>query len=456
MKHSIGHNVPPAPPHCAGADGSGAAGRIRFDEPPRAEGQRSVLRLAAAPIPVVRIGFVGLGVRGIVAVGRFARIEGVRIAALCDTVPERIAAAQELLARQGLPAAAEYGGPEGWRALCARPDLDLVYICTPWRQHVPIAVHAMEQGRHAALEVPAATSLAECWQLVDTAERTQRHCMMLENAVYDLFELTTLHMVQQGLLGDILYAEGAYIHDLEAVMEPWRIDFNRTHRGDVYATHGLGPLCQLLDIHRGDRMDYLVSMDTGPVNGLRMARERVGAADYANGDHTLTFIRTAKGRMIQLQHNVCTPRPYTRIYQVTGTDGFACKYPVEGFFVRPERLAEAGIAVEGALDGRAFAPDAVRRELMARYAPPIAAGILDRARQVDERGGLNYIMDYRLVYCLRHGLPLDMDVYDAAEWSCLGELTAASLEHGSMPVAVPDFTRGDWMKIRGYRHAAAE
>ena len=320
-----------------------AGGRLCFDTPARAAGQRSAAGLAAPPMPLVRIGFIGLGLRGPVSVERLTHIEGVEIRALCDTEPERVAAAQRILAERGLPPAAGCTGGEGWRELCRRDDIDLVYICTPWHLHAPMAVYAMEQGRHVAVEVPAAVTVEECWQLVDTAERTRRHCMMLENCVYDFFELTTLNMAQQGLFGEILEAEGSYIHNLEPYWDyyqgNWRLDFNREHRGDVYATHGLGPVCQLLDIHRGDRMTRLVAMDTPSVNGAKLAREKMGAETFANGDHTLTLVQTARGKVIHLQHNVYTPRPYDRMYALTGTEGYACKYPIEGYAFRPAQLA---------------------------------------------------------------------------------------------------------------------
>ena len=318
-------------------------GVIVFDVPARAEGQHSVLRLTVDPIPVVRVGFIGLGMRGPGAVERFANIDGVEIVALCDLYPERVDKSQEILAGHNLPAAAPYSGEEGWKELCRRDDIDLVYICTPWQLHVPMAVYAMEHGKHVAVEVPAAMSLDECWQLVDTAEKTQRHCMMLENCVYDFFELTTLNMAQHGLFGEILHTEGSYIHNLEPYWDyyqgNWRLDFNQSHRGDVYATHGLGPACQLLDIHRGDKMNYLVAMDTKSVNGLKLAKEKMGAETFANADQTLTLIKTERGRTILLEHNVYTPRPYSRMYQLTGTEGFANKYPVEGYAFRPEQIA---------------------------------------------------------------------------------------------------------------------
>ena len=439
-----------------GGEAPVAEGPIVTHTPARAEGQRSVLGLRTEPLDTVRVGFIGLGMRGPGAVERFTWIDGVSIRALCDLHADRVERAQAILERRGFPAAAAYDGEEGWKELCRRDDIDLVYICTPWQLHVPMALYAMEHGKHVALEVPAATTLEECWQLVDMAELTQRHCMMLENCVYDFFELTTLNMAQHGLFGEILHVEGSYIHNLEEFWDHyegnWRLDFNQKHRGDVYATHGLGPACQLLDIHRGDRMDYLVAMDTPSVNGLQQAREKMGAESFANGDHTLTLIKTVNGRTIHLQHNVYTPRPYSRMYQLTGSEGFANKYPVEGYVLREDRISSELPDHEN-LSSHEFISEEAKRELMARYKHPIVEDIEQMARKVGGHGGMDFIMDYRLVYCLRNGLPLDQDVYDAAEWSAIGALTALSLEHGSAPVAVPDFTRGDWNKIDGYRHA---
>lgn len=432
-------------------------GVIVFDTPAREPGQKSVLGLKTPPMETVRVGFIGLGMRGPGAVERFTHLDGVEIRALCDLYPERVDSAQAILARRGFPAAASFSGEEGWKELCQREDIDLVYIVTPWQLHVPMAVYAMECGKHVAVEVPAATSLDECWQLVNTAEKTRRHCMMLENCVYDFFELTTLNMARQGLFGDILHVEGAYIHNLDPFWDyyqgSWRLKFNQQHRGDVYATHGLGPACQLLDIHRGDRMTRLVAMDTRSVNGRKTAGEKLGTSDFANADHTTTMICTEKGRTILLEHNVYTPRPYSRMYQLTGTKGFANKYPIQGYAFDPGQLSESGVPDHENLSSHSFVPREVREALMQRYKHPIAMQIEEKARQVGGHGGMDFIMDYRLIYCLRHGLPLDQDVYDAAEWSCIGALTAMSLEHNNVPVAVPDFTRGDWDRIDGYHHA---
>ncbi|MBP3482592.1 MAG: Gfo/Idh/MocA family oxidoreductase [Alistipes sp.] len=431
-------------------------GVIVFDEPKPAAGQEDMLAFAAEPLATVRVGFIGLGMRGSGAVRRFTFLDGVEIKALCDLLPENVAESGRILSDKGLPAAAEYSGEDGWKALCERDDIDLVYVCTQWQMHVEMAVYAMEHGKHVAVEVPAAMTVADCWRLVDTSERTRRHCMMLENCVYDFFELTTLNMAQQGLFGEIVHVEGGYIHNLAPFWREyqgnWRLKFNQNHRGDVYATHGFGPDCQLLNIHRGDKLDYLVSMDTKSVVGKAVAKEIMDADEFANGDQTTTMIRTSAGKTVLLQHNVYTPRPYDRLYQVVGSKGYASKYPIKGYAFEPEQLAGAVVDYEN-LSTHKFVPAAVRKELAERYKHPILREVEEKAKLVGGHGGMDFIMDYRLVYCLRNGLPLDQDVYDAAEWSCIGELSAASIENGSKPVAIPDFTRGRWQKLDGLKFA---
>lgn len=442
---------------CSSGDGYRIKdGVIVFDEPAPANGQEDMLLFAADPIDTVRTGFIGLGMRGPDAVRRFTYIDGAKVVALCDLEADRVARSQEILAGRGKPAAAEYSGEDGWKQLCERDDIDLVYICTNWQTHVEMAVYAMECGKHVAVEVPAAMSVAECWRLVDTSERTRKHCMMLENCVYDFFELTCLNMAQQGLFGEVLHAEGAYIHNLEPFWDyyhnNWRLDFNQKHSGDVYATHGFGPDCQVLNIHRGDKLEYLVSMDTKSVVGLEVAKEKMGVDTFANGDQTSTLVKTRNGKTVLIQHNVYTPRPYDRMYQLVGTKGFADKYPNSSFAFEPDQIADAAAEYDN-LSSHSYVPREVRDSLMAKYKHPIAKEIEEKAREVGGHGGMDFIMDYRLVWCLRNGKPLDMDVYDAAEWSCLGELTAASIANGSKPVKIPDFTRGRWNKVDGLKLA---
>ena len=432
-----------------------------YNTPERPADQVCMIGFAAEPIETVRVGFIGLGDRGDGAVNRYTYLDGVEIVALCDIEEERVKDMNKLLAERGKPAADEYfGSTEAWKELCQRDDIDLVYIVTDWLNHTPMAVYAMEQGKHVAIEVPAATSIEECWQLVNTAEKTQRHCMMLENCVYDDFELTTLNMAQHGLFGEVIHAEGAYIHNLDPFWKnyykAWRYHYNKDKRGDVYPTHGMGPACQVLNIHRGDKMNTLISMDTKAFNGLKVA-EQHGEADYSytNGDHTFTLIQTEKGKVIEIQHNVVTPRPYNRMYQVEGTEGFANKYPNEGFAIRTVRnIAEVKTQDDlsgSASDGEEYLSTEERNAYLEKYQHPIVKDILKKAKEVGGHGGMDFIMDYRLIYCLRNGLPLDQDVYDAAEWSCLGELSRVSIENGNIPVVMPDFTRGDWNKLDGLK-----
>ncbi len=426
--------------------------QIQNPEPPRAKGQQNVLQLAVDPIPTVRVGFIGLGNRGSSAVGRYTFIEGVEIKALCDLSEEEVKKSQNTLAKRGLKPAVEYVGENAWKELCQRKDIDLIYICTDWINHTPMAVYAMEQGKHVAIEVPAATTIEECWQLVNTAEKTRKHCMMLENTCYDFFELNTLNMAQQGLFGELVHGEGAYIHDLResnfnpnAYWNMWRLKFNTAHTGNPYPTHGLGPICQAMNIHRGDKMNYLVSVSSNQFGMTEYAREEFGEnstqakQEYKLGDMNTTIIKTERGRTIMIQHDVTSPRPYSRLHTISGTKGFFQKYPSELIALEP--------------NAHNFLKKEQIDSLMTKYEHPFIKEIGEFAKKVGGHGGMDFIMDYRLIYCLRNGLPLDQDVYDAAEWSCLVELAEQSVLNGGMPVKIPDFTRCDWNKLNGLKFA---
>jgi predicted dehydrogenase len=433
---------------------------IKPETPARPAGQQDVLQLKTEPLPVVRVAFIGLGMRGPGAVQRVTHIPGVEIVALCDVLEENTRKVNAMLEQRGFPKAKEFhGDTAAWRQVTALPDVDLVYVATDWVSHARIGVQAMKDGKHVAIEVPAAMNLDEIWALVNTSEQTRKHCIQLENCVYDFFELTTLNMAQQGLFGEIIHAEGAYIHGLQPYWNEywnnWRMDFNRKHRGDVYPTHGLGPVCQALNIHRGDKMNFLVSVDTKAVGNPAFIKKNTGeeVTDFRNGDHTTTLIRTEKGKSILIQHNVTSPRPYNRHYQLTGTKGFANKYPIEGYLFDTEQLDENAIPDHENLSTHRFVPRETKAALMEKYKHPIAREIEDLARQVGGHGGMDFIMDYRLIYCLQKGLPLDMDVYDLAEWCCLIPLTELSLDNNSAPVEIPDFTRGGWNKIQGLQFA---
>ncbi len=436
---------------------------IKTNVPARPAGQKDVVQLVTPKMDTVRVGFIGLGMRGPGAVQRFTHIPGTKIVALCDIYEDKVEKTQKILENAGLPRAAAYSGShDSWKELCERDDIDLVYIATDWKTHAEMMIYAMEQGKHVACEVPAAMTLDEIWAIIDTAEKTQKHAIQLENCVYDFFELTTLNMAQQGVFGEILHVEGAYIHDLSAFWEyyqdDWRLQYNKEFRGDVYATHGMGPAAQLLDLHRGDKMNTLVAMDTKPVNipeHLINVRgvDRDSAYQFANGQHTMTMIRTENEKTIHIQHDVASPRPYSRMYQVSGTKGFANKYPNQGYALQGDVIEDSSIPDLENLDAHSYVSREVREALMNKYKHRIHIELEEKAKEVGGHGGMDFIMDYRLVYCLQNELPLDMDVYDLAEWCSLAELSRISIENNSAPVEVPDFTRGNWSKVNGYRHA---
>ena len=434
--------------------------RIICHTPERPAGQQDMLQFAAEPLDTVRVGFIGLGSRGKGGPKRWSQIEGTKIVALCDLSQENINKAQEYLDKAGRPRAAEYtGSDDAWKRVCERDDIDLIYVTTPWSTHVEMSLYAMECGKHVVVEVPAAFTMEELWQIVDTSERTRKHCMMLENCIYDFFELTALNMAQHGVFGEILHVEGGYIHNLDHSMRrtdrTWRIDHLRKFRGDAYPTHGLGPVCLVLNIHRGDRFKTLVAMDTKAVMGPDIYESAHGEKldDFQNGDQTTTLIRTENGKVIQLHHNIVTSRPYSRDYTLVGTNGYAVKYPIQAFRIGNE-IPEGVNPVS--LKAHPLMSNEERDEWLEKYKHPIIKEVGEVAKKVGGHGGMDFIMDYRLVYCLRNGLPLDMDVYDLAEWSCPAALSSISIKHGSMPVEVPDFTRGAWKKIDGHKFAYKE
>jgi predicted dehydrogenase len=396
---------------------------------------------AAPPIETVRIGFVGVGHQGSSHVQNFLRIEGVEIRAVCDIVPEKAARIQQWVAQAGQPEPRAYTrGPEDFRRMCEEEDLDLVFTATPWEWHAPVCLAAMRNGKHAATEVPMAVTIDECWELVETAEQIRRHCVMMENCCYDRTEMMILNMVRQGLLGELLHAECGYLHDLRVhkltdfYEGRWRIRHSIERNGDLYPTHGLGPVAQWMDINRGNRFDYLVSM-ASPSRGLNLwAAEHIGPESaeakqrYALGDVVNTLIRTGRGQTILVTHDTNSPRPYSRRMLLQGTKGIVRKYP------------EQKIHIEGR------SPEHRWEELeayRAEFEHPIWKALEERSRGAGH-GGMDFIEDFRLIECLRKGEPMDMDVYDGAAWSAVSELSARSIAERSRPIDFPDFTRGAW------------
>jgi hypothetical protein len=401
---------------------------------------------AAPKLETVRIGIIGLGNRGPSHLRTLRHIEGVEIRALCDLLPERVTRATKVLEGTNHRPTAYSGGPEEWKRLCEQPDIDLVWITTPYYMHAGMAVFAMEHGKHAASEVPAAATLEDCWKLVETAERTRKHCMMLENYAYGAFQVLTLNMARKGFFGDIVHGECAYNtskmgnnFSKKMYWDMWWLRLYGSKHGNIYPTHGMGPICQIMNINRGDRFDYLVSVESNDFMMGPTAKALAEKDDFFKpfagmsyrGNINTSIIRTVKGRTIMVQHDATSPRgPHTVIHGITGTKGMALEYPL------PPRISNS---LKGWASPEEY--DALVKE----YTPPITTRIQDLARQIGAgHGGTDLLEDWHLIDCLRNGLPLDQDVYDAAAWSSIVPLSSWSVQNRSNSIDVPDFTVGAW------------
>jgi len=440
---------------------------------PKAQG-KSVIGLVTPKMDVVRVGFIGIGQRGAGHVKHYCHLDGVEIKAICDTDPVVIGPSVDYVTQQGFKAPDVYTGSKySYRELLARNDIDIVIISTPWEWHTPMSVETMESGKHAFVEVPAATSLEECWQLVNTAERTQKNCMMMENVNYGREELMVLNMVRQGVFGDLLHGEAAYIHDLRWQMKEidrktgsWRTLWHTTHNGNLYPTHGLGPVSQYMNINRGDRFDYVTSVSS-PALGRAAYAQREFPKDHARnklnfiaGDMNTSIIKTVKGRTIMVQHDTTSPRPYTRHNLIQGTNGtfggfpdrIALEKPPEAIAAIYEKEYQDNLAKWKAGDKKGEEPtkasfhhwDKDMSKWYESYEHPLYVRMGAEAKRNGGHGGMDFLMMYRIVYCLRNGEPLDQDVYDAAAWSSIFPQSMASVADRSNSKDIPDFTRGMW------------
>jgi len=420
---------------------------------PRADGQSPVHTLTTKPLERVRVAMIGLH-RGMEHVRACLGIEFAEIIAVCDLRDDRAKAAAEACAKQRGRQPAIYSGTESiWEEMVDRDDIDIVYIATPWAWHAPMCLRTMERGKHAFVEVAAAMTVKDCWELVNTSERTQRHCVMLENCCYGENELFVLNMVRQGVFGEITHAECGYIHDLREVLfelgseGDWRRDYHRQLDGNLYPTHGLGPVAQYMGLGHGDQFKRLVSMsskeasltryrDLKQPNGGRHATER-----YVCGDMNTSVIETELGRTIMVQHDVVAPRPYSRINALSGT---GCT-----FFDYPARLSVNNPAPYGleATGSHEWLNEKDLEKMRQMFTHPLWTKLAKRAAG-SGHGGMDFVMNWRHLDCVRRGITPDSDVYDAAAWSCIIELTTRSVATGSRPVAFPDFTRGLWKTLK--------
>ena len=424
-------------------DGCASAGGQKSSTGSVAGNQDSMMDFVAAPLDTVRIGLIGMGRRGLPMLRLFLAIDGVEIMAVSDPYAPAIDNAKKLFAELDVKHPDYYGdGEHDYRNMLQRDDIDAVYIATPWKWHTPMSVEAMEHGKHALVEVPAALTIDECWQLVDTSERTQLNCMMMENVCYGREELMALNMVRQGVLGELLHGEAAYIHelrwqmvDMEEGTGSWRTDWHTRRNANLYPTHGLGPIAQYMNINRGDRFDYLSSMSS-PALGRQLYAKREFPADhirnqakYICGDMNTSLIKTARGLTIMVQHDTTTPRPYTRHNLIQGTNGVYGQYPDRFALESEGKFHEWQHDMSG---------------LQARYDHELWKRTKAGAEALGGHGGMDYVMLWRTIYCLRNSLPLDQNVYDAAAWSVVIPLSETSNADRGNSQDFPDFTRGAW------------
>jgi len=387
----------------------------------------------------VKMGIIGVGGRGTSLLRDLLAVDNVEVKAICDLVPEKVERAQKAVtdASQAKPAGFHQGDWD-FKNL-NQLDLDIVYIATPWNWHVPMAIDAMKNGKHAAVEVPAATTLEECWDLVNTSEATRKHCMILENCCYGSSEMMVLEMVRDGFFGEITHGEAAYLHDLRGILTSgegeglWRRFPHIERNGNLYPTHGLGPVAHYMEINRGDRFDYLVSVSSAEKSLSAYVRANFPEGDpkrsekYVCGDMNTSIMKTVNGRSILLQHDVVNPRPYSRLNLISGTKGAFADYPPRVF-------------QDGQKDDNWQSMDGFRE----KYEHPLWKSTGELAQKVGGHGGMDFVMNYRLMDCLKRGLPPDIDVYDAAAWSAPTPLSEASVAGNGAPQKFPDFTRDRW------------
>jgi len=428
-----------APPQ-AKNDAAGMSTRLQ-----KAHVQRfNMSGFAAPPLERIRVAIIGLGQRGPAHLNILRHIEGVEIKALCDIRPEKAAAATKRL--DGTPHNPTiFTGLEDWKKVCERDDVDLVYVTTPWYLHAAMSVYAMNHGKHVASEVPAAGTIEECWQLVETAERTRKHCMMMENDCYMDFQIMTLNMARQGFFGEVVHADCAYNtskmknnFNKNMYWDMWWLKLYGSKRGNIYPTHGLGPVAQVMNINRGDKFEFLVSVESNDFMMQAKAKELAATDDFFKsfaektyrGNMSLTTIRTTMGRTIMLQHDATSPSPHNVIHGIYGTKGAALYDP------QPPRLATGN---------HKWVSEQEYKALVEKYTPTITRKMSELAGQMKAgHGGSDLLEDWHLIACLRNGLPLDQDVYDAAAWSAIVPLSQWSVLNRSNSIDAPDFTVGAW------------
>ncbi|MBS1713511.1 MAG: Gfo/Idh/MocA family oxidoreductase [Armatimonadetes bacterium] len=427
-----------------GPDPAGPAGEAQAKQK-----RSTMIDATAKKMDKVRVGFIGVGARGSGHVEQMLLIDGVEVTAICDDWKDLADRSAAACVKAGRAKPAVYkDGPLAYKKLLDRSDVDIVIIATPWDWHTRMAVDAMERGKHAFIEVPAAVTIDECWKLVDTSEKTRKLCMMMENVCYGREELMVLNMCRLGVFGELLHGEGAYIHDLRGQMHEvehgtgsWRTVQYQKRNGNLYPTHGLGPVAQYMGVNRGDRFDFLSSVSSpSRVRSIYAKKNfppdhKWNKTPFVCGDINTSLIKTVLGRSIMVQWDEQLPRPYNRLNLIQGTKG------VWGGF--PDRVVVEGMSKST----DSWEEDDKLKPYYEKFDHPLWKRIASDPSNKGGHGGMDFIMLWRIVYCLRNGLPLDQDVYDAAAWSAISPLSEASVKNRGKSLDFPDFTRGGW-KLR--------
>ncbi|MGB5171191.1 MAG: Gfo/Idh/MocA family oxidoreductase [Eudoraea sp.] len=408
----------------------------------------------AAPLENIRIAVIGVGARGPGHLKFAANLDGTEIVAICDLYEDLVLKWSEEAKNIGKGERHQnirqyYGEENKWKEMLREVKPDMVFIATNWANHAPMAIEAMKQGAHAFVEVPLALTLTDLWEIVDTSEKMQKHCMMMENVNYGRDELLYLNMCRKGVIGELLHGEAAYIHDLRFQMEEvergtgsWRTYHYAQRNGNLYPTHGLGPVAQYMNLGRQeDSFKSLVSYSS-PAKGRAFyaknnfpENHKWNQLDYKGGDINTAIIKTIVGRTILVQWDETSPRPYSRLNLIQGTQG-----TLAGF---PTRVALENGFEDLSEDHHKWIEGENMERIYEKYDHPLYKR-LSATTNKSGHGGMDGMMIYRIIECLHKGEPLDQNVYEGCFWSAVSPLSESSVKQDGMPHAFPDFTRGKW------------
>ena len=430
-----------------------AASRLSASSPPKSKG-KYMGNFSAPKLETVRVAFIGLGARGSGHLKSISKLDGVDVVAVSDLYEDNVKInskiAKELGKGERHRNIAQYwGSDDKWKLMLNEIRPDAVFISTNLNNHEPMAIYSMQNGAHAFVEVPIAVSLNDMWKIVNTSEETQKHCMMMENVNYGRDELMYLNMCRKGVIGELLHAEAAYIHELRFQMNQenrgtgsWRTHHYANGKGNLYPTHGLGPVAQYMNLGRKDDTFESIISYSSPARGRKLYAEKNysedhkwNQLDYQNGDMNTSIIKTNKGKTVMVQWDETSPRPYTRHNLVQGTKGTLAGFPTR-------------VALEGGLEGvvkdhHSWIKGDGLIQLYEKYDHPLYKRLNQKTKN-SGHGGMDGIMRYRIIECLRNGLPLDQNVYEGCYWSAVTPLSGQSISDGGMPQKFPDFTRGKW------------